>query len=124
MLTEYVRQGLRRAISKKFFSNDVNTVITLDPELEQQIMNSVQNAEQGSYLALDPQVTQKIFDKLTLEVNKLTARGQQPIILTSPIVRIYFKKLVEQIAPDLVVLSYNELDPVAEVQSVGMVSLA
>lgn len=124
MLTEYVRQGLRRAISKKFFANDVNTVITLDPELEQQIMDSVQNAEQGSYLALDPQVTQKIFDKLTLEVNKLTARGQQPIILTSPIVRIYFKKLVEQIAPDLVVLSYNELDPVAEVQSVGMVSLA
>lgn len=124
MLTEYVRQGLRRAISKKFFANDVNTVITLDPELEQQIMDAVQHTEQGSYLALEPQITQKIFDKLTGEVNKLTARGQQPIILTSPIVRIYFKKLVEQVAPDLVVLSYNELDPTAEVQSVGMVSLA
>lgn len=124
MLTEYVRQSLRRAISKKFFSNDVNTVITLDPELEQQIMDAVQHTEQGSYLAMDPQTTQKIIDRLTSEVNKLTARGQQPIILTSPIVRIYFKKLVEQVAPDLVVLSYNELDPAAEVQSVGMVSLA
>ncbi len=124
MLTEYVRQSLRRAISKTFFINDINTVITLDPELEQQIMDSVQQTEQGSYLALDPQITQKIADKLLIEINKLTSRGQQPIILTSPIVRIYFKKLVEQIASDLIVLSYNELDPAAEVQSVGMVSLA
>lgn len=124
MLTEYVRQSLRRAISKKFFAEDINNVITLDPELEQQIMDSIQHTEQGSYLALDPQVSQKIFDRLTNEVNKLTAKGQQPIILTSPIVRIYFKKLVEQVAPDLIVLSYNELDPTTEVQSVGMVSLA
>ncbi len=124
MLTEYVRQSLRRAISKKFFANEVNNVITLDPELEQQIMDSIQHTEQGSYLALDPQITQKIYDRLTTEVNKLTAKGQQPIILTSPIVRIYFKRLVEQIAPDLIVLSYNELDPTAEVQSIGMVSVA
>lgn len=124
MLTEYVRQSLRRAISKKFFANEVNNVITLDPELEQQIMDAIQHTEQGSYLALDPQITQKIYDRLTTEVNKLTSKGQQPIILTSPIVRIYFKRLVEQIAPDLIVLSYNELDPTAEVQSVGMVSVA
>lgn len=124
MLTEYVRQALRRAISKKFFASEVNNVITLDPELEQQIMDAIQHTEQGSYLALDPQITQRIYDRLTTEVNKLTAKGQQPIILTSPIVRIYFKRLVEQIAPDLIVLSYNELDPAAEVQSVGMVSLA
>lgn len=124
MLTEYVRQSLRRSISKKFFLDEVNNVITLDPELEQQIMDSIQHTEQGSYLALDPQISQKIFDRLTMEVNKLTAKGQQPIILTSPIVRIYFKKLIEQLAPDLIVLSYNELDPSTEVQSVGMVSLA
>lgn len=123
MLTEYVRQNLRRAISKKYFSNDVNTVITLDPALEQQIMGSVQQSEQGSYLALDPSLTQRIFDKLNMEVNKLTSMGIQPIILTSPIVRVYFKRLVEQIAPDLVVLSYNELDPSAEIQSVGMVAV-
>ncbi len=123
MLTEYARQSLRRAISKKFFLNDVNTVITLDPDLEQRIMGSVQQTEHGSYLALDPQTTQRIFDNVNSEVGKLTSRGQQPIILTSPIVRIYFKRLIEQISPDLVVLSYNELDPSAEIQSIGMVSL-
>lgn len=124
MLTEYVRQALRRSISKKYFDNDVNTVITLDPELEQQIMGSVQQTEQGSYLALDPKTTQRVFDKLNNEMSKLTSMGLQPIILTSPIVRLYFKRLVEPIAPDLVVLSYNELEPAAEIQSVGMVSIA
>ncbi len=124
MLTEYVRQALRRAISRRFFDNEVNKVITLDPELEQQIMGSVQQTEQGSYLALDPKFTQRIFDNLNSEITKLTSLGMQPIILTSPIVRIYFKRLVEQIAPDLIVLSYNELDPTAEIQSIGMVSVA
>jgi len=122
MLTEYVRQSLRRAISRKYFDVKSNTVITLDPELEQTIMGSVQQTEQGSYLALDPALTQKIFDKLNGEVAKLTSMGIQPIILTSPIVRLYFKRLIEQVAPDLIVLSYNELDPSAEIQSVGMVS--
>ena len=124
MLTEYVRQGLRRAISKKFFEGEVNNVITLDPALEQEIMGSVQQTEQGSYLAMDPGKTQLIFNNLNVETNKLTSMGIQPIILTSPIVRIYFKRLVEQVAPDLIVLSYNEIDPSAEIRSIGMVSLA
>jgi len=124
MLTEYVRQALRRAISNKYFEGEANNVITLDPGLEQQIMGSVQQTDQGSYLALDPNTTQKIFDSLNTEISKLTSMGLQPIILTSPIVRIYFKRLVEQIAPNLVVLSYNELDPNAEIQSIGMVSLS
>ncbi|MDR1689596.1 MAG: flagellar biosynthesis protein FlhA [Clostridiales bacterium] len=124
MLTEYVRQALRRSISQRYFDSDSNTVITLDPELEQKIMSSVQQSEQGSYLALDPGTTQKIFDNLNSEVVKLTSMGLQPIILTSPIVRVYFKKLVEQVAPDLVVLSYNEIDSKVEVQAIGMVSIA
>ncbi|MCL2352908.1 MAG: flagellar biosynthesis protein FlhA [Firmicutes bacterium] len=122
MLTEYARQALRRAISKKYLSGKSNSVITLDPELERKIMSSVQQTEQGSYLALDPQISQNIFEKLGTEVNKLTSMGRQPIILTSPIVRLYFKRLVEHTAPGLVVLSYSELEPSAEVQSVGMVS--
>jgi flagellar biosynthesis protein FlhA len=124
MLTEYVRQALKRSISRKYFATDMNSVITLDPNLEQQIMQSVTQTEQGSYLALDPSITQMVFDKLGAEVNKLTSMGRQPIILTSPIVRAYFKRLVEPIAPDLIVLSYNELEATAEIQSVGMVSIA
>ena len=124
MLTEYVRQALKRSISRKYFTGEANSVITLDPGLEQQIMQSVTQTEQGSYLALDPNVTQLVFDKLNVEVQKLINMGKQPIILTSPVVRAYFKRLVEPIAPDLIVLSYNELEANAEIQSVGMVSIS
>lgn len=124
MLTEYVRQALGRAISKKIFHQQQNNVLTLDPELEQLIMDSVQHTEQGSYLALDPQLSQRIFESLTEEMNKMIGMGQQPIVLTSPIVRIYFKRLTESIAPDLIVLSYNEVEPTVEVRSAGMVNIA
>ncbi len=124
MLTEYVRQALKRSISSKYFSKDSsNQVITLDPAVEQLIMNNIQQSEHGNYLALDPMMSKKIFDKINVEVNKLASRGVQPIILTSPIVRIYFKRMIDQVAPELVVLSYNEVDPTTEIQSIGMVSV-
>lgn len=123
MLTEYVRQALRRSISQKYFEEDLNTVITLDPELEQQIMSNIQQTEQGSFISLEPATTQKIIQNVNSQVSKLTSTGIQPIILTSPIVRTYFKRLVEQSIPDLVVLSYNELEPSVNIQSIGMVAI-
>ncbi|MCL1878788.1 MAG: flagellar biosynthesis protein FlhA [Defluviitaleaceae bacterium] len=124
MLTEYVRAALRRAISKKFFGQGVNTVITLDPALEQTLTGNIQKTEIGSFVNIDPALSQKVFDSLKKEVSKLTSLGVMPIILTSPFVRMYFKQLVDEIAPDLVVLSYGEIDQTAEVQSVGMVSVS
>lgn len=124
VLTEYVRQGLARAISRKLFTLPTNQVITLDPTVEQQIMSSVQHTEQGAYVALDPKVVQNLMNQLKREVNKLTSVGLQPIILTSPIVRIYFKHLTEQYMPDLIVISYNEIEQDVEIQSIGMVSIA
>ncbi|MBZ4645878.1 MAG: flagellar biosynthesis protein FlhA [Petroclostridium sp.] len=123
MLTEYVRQSIGRAISNKFIGKSKANVITLDPKLEQKIMDSVQNTEHGSYLGLDPVVTQEIISAVYKQIQKVLSMGQQPIILTSPIVRLYFKRLTEQSIPGLIVLSYNELDSSVEVQSVGMVSV-
>jgi flagellar biosynthesis protein FlhA len=125
ILTEYARQSLKRAISATFFGeNENNNVITLDPSLEQVIMDSVKHTEQGTYLALDPEVTNKIFISVEQEINKLVSIGRTPILLTSPIVRIYFRRLTEEQLPDLIILSYNELDSNAEIQSVGMVSIS
>lgn len=121
MLTEYVRQGLKRSITSKYFENN-NTVITLDPQLEQEIMENVQQSEQGSYLSLTPERTQEIFKSLNEEVSKFSELGTTPILLTSPIVRGYFKKLVEEIIPDLVVLSYNEIEQNIAIKSIGMVN--
>lgn len=122
MLTEYVRQSLGRAISKKFLVNS-NNVITIDPKVEQMIMDSVQKSDYGSYIALDPNVTNTIINSLTKNIQKLVQLGNQPVVLASPIVRLYFKRLTENTIPGLVVLSYNEIDPEAEIQSIGMVSV-
>ncbi|QUI23243.1 flagellar biosynthesis protein FlhA [Vallitalea pronyensis] len=125
ILTEYARQSLKRAISSSFLNeNDSNSVITLDPSLEQMIMDSVKQTEQGTYLALDPEITAKVYESVEQEINKLISIGRSPILLTSPIVRIYFRRLTEEQFPDLIILSYNELDSQAEIQSVGMVSVS
>jgi len=123
ILTEYVRQGLGRAISKKFFADNKSNVITIDPKLEQIIMDSVQRTEHGSYLTIEPDVTNSILSSLSKQVQRLVELGQQPVVLASPIVRLYFKRLTEKFLPGLVVLSYSEIDPSIEVQSVGMVSV-
>ena len=96
ILTEYVRQSLKRAISVKYFpAHETTQVITLDPKIEQEIMGSVKQTEQGAYLNLDPERTRKIMDSLGKEVQKLENLGKNPIIITSPIVRMYFKRLTE-----------------------------
>lgn len=123
MLTEYVRQSMKRSITKQFIQDSYVKVITLDEGLEQIIMDSVQHTEYGSYLSIDPNQAQRIINNLLKEVQKLTNMGEQPIILASPVVRLYFKRLTEQVSPGLIVLSYNELDSSVEVQSVGMVSV-
>lgn len=123
MLTEYVRQSLRRNITKRFIQDNKAKVITLDAGLEQNIMGAVQQTEYGAYLNLDPQSVQDIYNSLSREIQKFTNIGEQPLVLASPVVRIYFKKLTEQVAPGLTVLSYNELDPSVEVQSIGVVRI-
>lgn len=123
VLTEYVRQALKRAISNKYFpSNEVTSVVTLDPKVEQEIMSSVKQTEQGAYLTLDPEKTKAIMNSVETEIKKLESLGKSAIIITSPIVRMYFKKLTEDYFKDLIVVSYNEVESDVELQSVGMVT--
>ena len=124
ILTEYVRQNLKRAISNKYFEEgDMTSVVTLDPKIEQDIMSAVKQTEQGAYLALEPDKTQRIINSVQEEANKLESLGKTPIIVTSPIVRMYFKKLISDYFKDLIVISYNEIDSNVELQSVGMVTI-
>ena len=124
VLTEYVRQALKRAISNKYFpANEVTSVVTLDPKIEQEIMSSVKQTEQGAYLTLDPEKTRAIMNSVETEIHKLESLGKSAIIITSPIVRMYFKKLTEDYFKDLIVISYNEVESNVELQSVGMVTV-
>jgi len=124
VLTEYVRQSLKRAISNKYFpSNEMTSVVTLDPKIEQEIMSSVKQTEQGAYINLAPEKMQEILNSVKDEVDKMEELGKNPIIVTSPIVRMYFKKITSEQFRDLTVISYNEIAPDVELQSIGMVTV-
>ncbi len=123
ILTEYCRLALKRAISARYFpAGEVTSVVTLDPAIEQEIMGAVKQTEQGAYLTLQPDRTRAIMNATEKEVKKLEDLGRNPIVVTSPIVRIYYKKLSEEYIKDLIVISYNEIDSSVELQSVGMIS--
>ncbi len=123
MLTEYVRQALGRAITRHFIPNQPAKVITIDQQLEQRIMESIQQTDKGTYIEMEPDLIQLILNSLSHQIQKLINLGEQPIIITAPIVRLYLKRLTEQLTSDLTVLSYNEVDPSVEIESVGMVRI-
>ncbi|WP_025691008.1 flagellar biosynthesis protein FlhA [Paenibacillus zanthoxyli] len=124
VLTEYVRQSLSRQITQQFSqSGETLKVITVGPTLEKKIAESVQQSEHGSYLALDPVSTQTVYQRLMEQINRLLQSGQQPIVLTSPTIRMYLRQVIERTMQDIPVLSYSELEPNIEIQSVGVVNL-
>lgn len=123
VLTEYVRQALGRTLTRNYVSGSQLKVVTLDQMLENRLMQSIKQSDSGTYLSLEPVESQAIINSLAVQIQNLLSMGEQPVVLTAPIVRLYFKRLTEQYIPDLVVLSYNELEANIEVKSVGMVTL-
>ena len=123
MLTEYVRQALKRTITHRFAEAGQLKVISLDANIENQIMGSVKKMETGSYLALEPQTIQGIVSATTKEIEKIKDLVTTPIIITSPIVRVYFKKLIDQFYPNTTVLSFNEIDPDVKIQALGNITI-
>jgi flagellar biosynthesis protein FlhA len=123
LLTEYVRQKMSGYITNKYVEDNSLNVVTLDSQVEEIIMNSINKTETGSYLSIEPNKAQVVLNNTFKTIQKLTSIGEQPIVLTAPIVRLYFKRLTEQMTRDIIVLSYNEIEPSVEVQSVGMVNI-
>lgn len=123
MLTEYVRQALKRTISHKFTEANQLKVISLDQSIENMIMGAVKKLDNGSYLALDQKSIQTIVTKTTEQVDRIKELVQTPVILTSPLVRVYFKKLIDQFYPNIVVLSYSEIDTQVQIQALGSIAL-
>jgi flagellar biosynthesis protein FlhA len=123
ILTEYARQKLSRQLSKTYFPFGQAKVVTLEQPLENMLMEAIDQNENGTFLAIDPMKTQGILASLATEVRKLMQMGELPIVVTAPIVRIYFKRMSAQAIPDLIVLSYNEIESDIDIQSAGMVSV-
>jgi flagellar biosynthesis protein FlhA len=121
-LTEYARKGLSRSITKLHQSADGKVyALTLDPKFEKLITDSIQASESGSGKAIDPRLVQQMFRSLSSGIEKMANQGRQPLVLCSPTVRPYFKKMIERFIPHLTVLSFSELLPRTEIQSVALI---
>jgi flagellar biosynthesis protein FlhA len=123
LLTEYVRQRLRRTITRQYVAGNVLKVITVDQEIEQAIMNSVKKGDHGTYMAMEPEKVQRIVGSLIEDINAIKDIVPVPVVLTSPIVRVYLKKMLDQFNPSIVVLSFSEIDPTVQIQALANVQI-
>jgi len=123
ILTEFVRQGLGRYLVEQYKQeDDILSLITLDRQIEEIVAESVQSSEQGSYLAIEPGLAQRILSAIRVTMDKFNQTGTQPVLLASPSVRRHVKKLTERFLPSLAVLSHNEIPPNIKIQSLGVVT--
>lgn len=124
VLTEYVRQRLARAIVNNHVPDTgVLSVLTLEKDVEEVLLNAVQHTEHGSYLSVDPDVADSIMKSVNTETQKVVARGYEPIIVCSPQLRRHFRRMVEKFSPSLMVLSHSELLNNVKFKSLGKVRL-
>ena len=123
ILTEYVRQALSRQITNLYTEEDNKLyAVTLDPQLEEELNKSLEQSDQGNYLALDPQRAQNIIEKIAQTLQTLLQQGHEPILLTAPPIRRPIKELSYRSFEELVVLSYNELQNDLDLQILGTVN--
>jgi flagellar biosynthesis protein FlhA len=122
VLTESARQAVGRHITRGLMRQGVLHALVLSPEVEAEIRSSIEKSEQGNFLNLDPAKAQQIFQSIRDSLQKLP-QGAPPAIITSPIIRMYLKRLTERMWRDMAVLSYAELSSDIAVKTVGVVSL-
>jgi len=122
VLTEYVRASLARQICNQHQLPDGTIpVITIDPQLEDMVLESVQETGTTSYPVLPPDVFEKVSENLGSMIEKAVSLNYQPIVMSSPRVRMYIRRLFERMFPSLVVLAHSEVTPDVKVKSIGMV---
>jgi flagellar biosynthesis protein FlhA len=125
ILTEYVRNALAAQICEGYKDdNNIISVITVDPNLENMLEGSMKETESGIRLTISPADAGRIVEAVGVQNEVLKKQGDLPIILCSPTVRGQIKRLIEGNFPDIIVLSYNEIIPGIEIRSLGMVSIS
>lgn len=122
LLTEYVRQSMARTITRQYQTPDGTLpLIALSQEVEDQLANSLQSTQQGTYLGLDPETAQTIIQNIEGQMEQFSVSNYQPILLCSPLIRPHVKKLTDRFIPSLVVLSHNEISNDVRIESMGVV---
>ena len=123
MITEQVRAALSRTITRKFCENGQLRVVTLDAELEKKVLGALTKNEHGVYLSLGPDIVQQIISQLGELRGKFSELSQTPIVLASPVIRVYLSRMITQFYPDVTVLSFNEITSNVQIQAIGNIVL-
>ena len=121
-ILEDMRVNLKRTITRKFYVEGQMRVIVLDGELERKIISSMAKNSQGVYLALSPELMQRMVSCLEEEKKKFDDFGQEPIILTSQVIRVYIYRLLEPFYPNIHVLSFSEITNTIQIQAIGTIT--
>ena len=124
LLTEYVRMAMSRSICAGLVdeTNSI-TVATLSLEVENIIGNSLQRSINGTYPAIDPDTTNKIFSSIQNTVESIHFNNNRTILLVSPKIRAPFRKLVDMVFPNITVLSLNEIPSDVQIKAQGIVNI-
>ena len=120
---EYVRQALKRTITRRFAEGGILRVITVDPRLEDTILNGVKKSANGSFVSLEPEIVNRIVARTNEEIDKYKDVLPNIVILMSPFTRVYFKNLLEQFIPRITVLSYSEIDGSTQIKALGNIAI-
>ncbi|WP_455791219.1 flagellar biosynthesis protein FlhA [Clostridium butyricum] len=124
VLTEYVRFSLSRTICNTVVDeNRTINVVTLDPVIEDIVANNIQKSVQGSFPTVDPDTTTKISGAIKDTVESVYFYNNQPIILVSPNIRPVFRKLIEMVFPQIMIISLNEVPNDVQINSEGVVRI-
>lgn len=122
VLTEHVRHALKRTIVKRYLnSEDSLMVITVHPDLEELIASNMRRTLSGSMPVLEPSTITKILDNIKNINDKMLINGIEPVILSSPKIRVAFRNLISFNFPGIPVLSINEIPNDIEITAVGLV---
>jgi flagellar biosynthesis protein FlhA len=123
-LTERVRQRLGHAICQTLVgdSNSLH-VLTLDPGMENQFMQSVRAVEGGEPVALDPKLAEQFLARLVMLAERMMKNNLLPVLLCSPDLRRHLRTISERVLPHLRILSMNEIPAAIELKSYAVVTL-
>ena len=122
-LIEHIRTALKRTITRLYCEDGSMKVLTLDSELERTMVGCLSKGELGYYLALSPDVLQSLINQITVQLKKFNSLSQNPVILTSQVMRVHFYRLIDQFYPNVRVLSFNEISNNIQIQSIGSLTL-
>lgn len=119
LLTEYVRQAIRRMVVKPYLNPSGELpAFFVDPKIEQLIESSIEYGEQSSHLNLAPQKIREVLERVTRAVG---ATDSPMAVVTSSAARFFLRQMIEGAVPNLSILSHNEIPSATRVMSVGLI---